>query len=224
MTDAIAAIRETILAHPDIVLNDREVMARLLDAGQPDGGNVVDLRGVFVDRLEGKLGQLEETHRSVLSAAYENIAGTNAIHRAVLSLLEPQDFAGFLAVLQDTLAPVLTVDEAHLVLEAEGDAAKALAGLQGVIAVTNGAVASYCGDREGDAPKRILLRGVTMDGIVSPEIQSEAVLRLDLGPGRRAAMLVFGAHDEGRFTPDQGTDLLTFLTGSFERIVRRWIG
>jgi uncharacterized protein YigA (DUF484 family) len=223
MTDAIAAIRETILAHPDIVLDDREVMARLLDAGQPEGGNIVDLRGVLVERLEGKLGQLEETHRSVLAAAYENIAGTNAIHRAVLSLLEPQDFAGFLTVLQDTLAPVLTVDEVHLVLEADGPAATALGQLQGVKALPKGSVATYFGDRDGDAPKAILLRPVEIDGIVAPEITSEAVLRLDLGPGRRAAMLVFGAQDAGRFGPDQGTDLLAFFAGCFERIVRRWI-
>ncbi|MBB5514337.1 hypothetical protein FHS89_000335 [Rubricella aquisinus] len=223
MTDAIAAIRETILAHPDIVLDDREVMARLLDAGQPDGGNIVDLRGVFVERLEGKLGQLEETHRSVLAAAYENIAGTNAIQRAVLSLLEPQDFAGFLSVLQDRLAPVLTVDEVHLVLEADGAAATALDQLQGVKALPKGSIATYFGDRDGDARKGILLRAVEIDGIVAPEITSEAVLRLDLGPGRRAAMLVFGAQDAGRFAPDQGTDLLAFFAGCFERIVRRWI-
>ena len=52
------------------------------------GRNVVDLRGVLVDRLEERLDRLEDTHREVLAAAYENVAGTNQVHRACLALLE----------------------------------------------------------------------------------------------------------------------------------------
>jgi uncharacterized protein YigA (DUF484 family) len=36
-------------------------------------------------------------------------------------------------------------------------------------------------------------------------------------------MLVFGAEDPHQFTPQQGTDLLTFFAGVFERVMRRWL-
>ena len=71
------------------------------------GRNVVDLRGVLVDRLEERLDRLEDTHREVLAAAYENVAGMNQVHRACLALLEPADFAGFLKVLTCDIAPIL---------------------------------------------------------------------------------------------------------------------
>jgi uncharacterized protein YigA (DUF484 family) len=54
-------------------------------------------------------------------------------------------------------------------------------------------------------------------------IRSEACLKLDLGDGRLPGMLIFGAEDPHQFTPQQGTDLLTFLTGVFERVMRHWL-
>ena len=37
------------------------------------GGNIVDLRGIAMERLEARLDRLEDTHRSVIAAAYENL-------------------------------------------------------------------------------------------------------------------------------------------------------
>ena len=36
-------------------------------------------------------------------------------------------------------------------------------------------------------------------------------------------LLAFGATDPLRFHPDQGTDLLAFFGGVFERSLRRWL-
>ena len=54
-------------------------------------------------------------------------------------------------------------------------------------------------------------------------IRSEACLRLDFGPGRLPGMLLMGAEDPHQFTPQQGTDLLAFFAGVFERAMRRWL-
>ena len=55
-------------------------------------------------------------------------------------------------------------------------------------------------------------------------IASEALLRLDLGLGRLPALLVIGSEDPHQFRPSQGTDLLTFFTGVFERSMKRFLG
>jgi uncharacterized protein YigA (DUF484 family) len=55
-------------------------------------------------------------------------------------------------------------------------------------------------------------------------IRSEALMRLDFGPGRLPGMLAFGAEDPHQFRPAQGTDLLAFFAGVFERVMRRWLG
>ena len=54
-------------------------------------------------------------------------------------------------------------------------------------------------------------------------IRSEACLKLDFGPGRLPGLLVLGAEDPHQFTPQQGTDLLAFFSGVFERAMRRWL-
>ena len=54
-------------------------------------------------------------------------------------------------------------------------------------------------------------------------IRSEACLKLNLGEGRLPGMLVMGAEDPHQFNPQQGTDLLGFYAGVFERLMRRWL-
>ncbi|MGB0798616.1 MAG: DUF484 domain-containing protein, partial [Planktomarina sp.] len=76
-------LREKILNNPGVILDDPDVMRALVSADDlMRGGNVVDLRGIAMDRLETRLDRLEETHKSVIAAAYDNLAGTNQIHRA----------------------------------------------------------------------------------------------------------------------------------------------
>ena len=95
-------LREAIIAKPDAVLDDQDVMHALISANEKSmGGNIVDLRGIAMERLEARLDRLEDTHRSVIAAAYENLAGTNQIHRAILQLLDPLEFEPFLARLSE---------------------------------------------------------------------------------------------------------------------------
>jgi uncharacterized protein len=229
---ATAEFRTRILKEPGLVLDDPEVMRALLSADRRAAGrNVVDLRGVLVERLEERLDRLEDTHREVLAAAYENIAGTNQIHRACLAILDAQDFAAFLGLMSDALAQILAVDRVRLGLEAS----EAGAGLvpegplkAAVIALPENGADTYITHGRGIAARKVTLRQLArassdVYGEIAPSIRSEAVLRLDLGEDRRTGMLVFGAVEPDRFSTDQGTDLLAFFTGVFERALRRWI-
>jgi uncharacterized protein len=234
-TDGAAlAIREQILSDPGLILEDRELMQALLQADRStQGRNVVDLRGVLVDRLEERLERLEDTHREVLAAAYENVAGMNQVHRACLALLEPVDFAGFLEVMTRDVAGILGVEVIRLGLEAPAAEPGASLGPAGpwrdvVIALPAGGADGYITQGRGLGARRVTLRRLAeaspdLYGAAAREIRSEALLRLDLGEGRLAGLLAFGAVDGQRFHPDQGTDLLTFFGGVFERSLRRWL-
>jgi uncharacterized protein YigA (DUF484 family) len=207
-------------------------MRALLKADRSaQGRNVVDLRGVLVDRLEERLDRLEDTHREVLAAAYENVAGTNQVHRACLVLLEPADFAGFLQVLTRDVAPILAVEVIRLGLEAPTAEPGASLGPDGpcrgvVVALPEGGVDSYVTQGRGLGARRVTLRQLAkassdLYGGEADAVRSEALLRLDLGgaPG----LLAFGATDPQRFHPEQGTDLLAFFGGVVERSLRRWL-
>jgi uncharacterized protein YigA (DUF484 family) len=224
-------LREKIIADPDVILSDADVMRALIAANERAmGANVVDLRGVAMERLEERLDRLEDTHRNVIAAAYENLAGTNAIHRAVLMLLEPLDFESFLRELGGEVAAALQVDCVKLVLETYQDNDDPAVARLGEVLVTAepGFIHSYLTFGR-DAPERVVtLRQVSPEteviyGEATGWIRSEACLRLDLGRGRLPGMLVLGSEDPHQFRASHGTDLLAFLGSVFERAMRRWL-
>ncbi len=226
------ALRAAILEKPDAVLEDQNLMNALVSANERAmGSNIVDLRGIAMERLEARLDRLEDTHRSVIAAAYENLAGTNQIHRAILHLLDPGDFPGFLASLNQEMAEILRVDALALVLETRQDDGDTAAERIGDVLkpVAPGFIADYAaaGSR-GGADRQVSLRqmqggNVRIYGAKAEWIRSEACLVLDLGTGRLPGMLVLGSEDPHQFSPQQGTDLLAFFAGVFERTMRRWL-
>lgn len=223
-------LRDRLIADPEVILEDRDLMRALIAANERAmGANIVDLRGVAMQRLEARLDRLEDTHRSVIAAAYDNLAGTNQIHRAILKMMDALTFSEFVANLAGEVAQILRVDVTRLVLESRqtGDD-PALRKLGNVLHVAGpGFVDDYLSGGRG-SPRAIVLRQIEAGpgALYGPEgavLRSEALMRLDLGPGRLPGMLAFGATDGQQFRPSQGTDLLAFFAGVFERAMRRWL-
>ena len=225
-------LRDTLIAKPEVILEDRDLMKALIAANERAmGANIVDLRGIAMERLEARLDRLEDTHRSVIAAAYENLAGTNQIHRAILKMLDPPDFESFLKSLSSDVQQILRVDSVRLVLETarDGTEEETVRRLgEGLSVTAPGFVDDYMSGGRGGAPRAIVLRQTSLHsaavyGPAADDVQSEAVMRLDLGPGRLPGMLVLGAADAHQFRANQGTDLLAFFAGVFERTMRRWL-
>lgn len=226
-------LRDKIISQPDLVLDDHEMMRALISANEKSmGTNIVDLRGIAMERLETRLDRLEDTHRSVIAAAYENLAGTNQIHRAVLRLMDAMEFDDFMADLQGDVADILRLDSVRLVLETkqkDKDASTALSDVSdSIVLVIPGFVEAYLTGGRDTPTRPVTLRpvGPAVEQVFDVDaevIRSEACLKLNFGPGRLPAMLVFGARDPNHFSQQQGTDLLTFFGGVFERVMRRWL-
>ncbi|CUH67618.1 hypothetical protein TG4357_03108 [Thalassovita gelatinovora] len=224
-------LREQIISQPDVILDDQDLMHALIAANERAmGGNIVDLRGIAMERLESRLDRLEDTHRSVIAAAYENLAGTNQVNRAILRMLDPMEFEVFLRDLAGPVADILRVDCVKLVLESvQNDEEPAVQRLGDVLSVAEpGFIADYLTQGRNIPLRQVTLRQI-QDG--APEIygdkadwmRSEACLKLDFGAGRLPGMLVMGAEDPHQFSPQQGTDLLAFFAAVFERSMRRWL-
>ncbi|WP_376877222.1 DUF484 family protein [Albirhodobacter sp. R86504] len=233
MTDtALAAqLRDKIISDPEMILEDHDLMRALVAANERAmGANIVDLRGVAMDRLEKRLDRLEDAHRSVIAAAYENLAGTNQIHRAITRLLEPVEFEEFLRVLSGDVAEILRVDSVRLVLESlNSDDDPALRSLGDVLCVAEpGFIDEYMRAGRTTPPRQVILRQTlpqsdAIYGEAASWVRSEALMALDLGKGRLPGLLVMGAEDPHQFKPAQGTDLLTFFAGVFERAMQRYL-
>ena len=221
-------LRDFITENPRIVLDAPDVMRALLATHDETlGQNIVDLRSVAMRRLEAQLGRLEETNRSVIAAAYDNLAGTQQIHRALLKIMEPTDFGGFLTMIGTEMVDILRIDYACLILETQNQSPDPnLAPLGPVVKpAPSGFVADYLSQ---NLAAKVTLRRVTKPNVfVYPEAMgpmgSEACLQLDFGAGTLPGLLILAAKDAEQFSPAQGTDLLTFFATIFERALRRWL-
>ena len=157
------AMRNAIIAKPDALLDDQDIMHALIAANEKSmGGNIVDLRGIAMERLESRLDRLEDTHRSVIAAAYENLAGTNTIHRAILRMLDPDEFEVFLRDLGGEVAEILRVDAISLVLESvQNDNDPAVCRLGDVLTVAEpGFITDYLTQGRGGPMRQVTLRQV----------------------------------------------------------------
>lgn len=226
------ALRARILADPAVVLEDSDVMQALIAANQAPGGRkVVDLRGALVSRLEARLDKLETTHRSVIAAAYDNLAGTTQIHKAVLMLLDQRRFSDFLRVLALETPELVAVDTARLCIETDEAEPGPAPGMDGdlkdvMMIVPPGGCDAYVALTDGPS-RKVILREAQPEadavfGDAASWVKSEALVRLELG-GDRKGLLVFGAEDANRFGPEYGADLLTFFGGVVERALRHWL-
>lgn len=229
-----ARIRKILISDPSLVLDDAELMRALVGAIQPKARNVVDLRGVLVERLEQRLGKLEQAHKTVIAAAYDNLAGVSQIHRTILSLLDRNDFAGALEEILIELPDNLALDETRLCFESDvGDVNGPAFGLglpqeveKSIVALPSGALENYLRLGRDVEEEPIVLRAAPAErtlifGDAAALVRSEALVSLDIGGA--PALLAMGSEDPDRFTPDHGDDLLIFLGGVVERVLRRWL-
>jgi uncharacterized protein YigA (DUF484 family) len=217
-------VRSLIVADPDLVLGDDQVMRRLIGARNGER-QVVDLRDRLVERLEQRLEKMVAHHRTVVAAAYENVEGTRQLHRAVLALIEPPDLSSFLHRLTHDVPRMLGLDETRLCLETDvaesGPAEGFGADLHGrVMALPEGTVEEYMALDGGVAGPVVLREAGEESELIFGEanpVRSEALMRLDI-PGS-AGMLAFGSADARKFDPAHGTDLLAFFAGAVERLL-----
>ena len=227
-TAAPEGVRDYVISNPDHILEDADVMAALVGADDTrKGGNVVDLRGMAMQRLEDRLAKLEETHQTVLSVAYDNVATTQQVHRAILAMVAPLEMTPFLRCLSSDVADILRVTAVRVLMEPAADGTQAnIHDPQGVIAhVKPGSVARYLDTwttgRSRDVVLRRLVPGqAPIYPVEAGPIRSEALLRLELGAACPVGLLALGAASRDQYQAAHATDLFELFGRVFERTLR----
>jgi uncharacterized protein YigA (DUF484 family) len=202
-SDLDTDLRKKILARPNVILDDKDLMRALVGAKEEAmGGNIVDIRGIAMERLEHRLDRLEDTHRSVIAAAYENLAGTNQIHRAILRMMDPLDFPSFLSNLDEDVREILRVEYVALFLETRKRDTRSFESVLGahniVKLVPAGFVDTYLTLGRNTPVRDVILREIPRqsDSIYESDlssIKSEALMRLKFGAVLLPGMIVLGA-------------------------------
>ena len=228
----IDELKEKILSDPKIILEDTLLMTALIKAqNELLGSNIVDLRDAAIKQLEKRLEKIENTHKDVISLAYENLSGTNQIQRAILKLLEPNDFPSFIKKLATEIKQILNVEHMALVLETNivNENVILLKNLNPItIIVDENSIKNYMSSSGQFGSQTVTLR-TNVDTThqfyqnANEKIMSEALLSLNFNKSEIRGLLLLGSCKDSKFSPGQGTELLTFFAKVFERNMARWL-
>jgi len=228
----IDKLKEQILSDPKIILEDTTLMTALIKAqNELLGSNIIDLRDGAMKQLEKRLEKIENTHNDVISMAYENLSGTSQIQRAILKLLEPNDFPSFIKKVATEIKEILNIEHITVVLETNtvNENVTLLKNLNPVtIIVSENSIKNYVSNSgQFDSQKVTLRTNVNTNHQfyqnTNEKIMSEALLSLNFNKDGIKGLLLLGSCKESKFSPGQGTELLTFFANVFERNIARWL-
>jgi len=216
-----AAIAAYLKAHPDFVQRHPAVMRTLTPPSMDRGKGVVDFQRFMVSRLQDDVDRLALEKTALIHTARANAHNQSRIHAAALALIEARSLGQMLETLTGDLMDVLDVDVVAMAVESNGTDVPHVAA-SGIRIVVPGSVAGWLGRRD------VLLQGpVAGDpAIYGPGaglIQSEALLKLNISPRTPVGLVAFGSRDPALFHEGQGTELIAFLGGVLERLLRAWL-
>lgn len=216
------AVARYLRANPAFLTDHPELFASLTPPDRSSGDGVVDLQGVFLNRLRHQVESLTEAHAALLRTSRDNLAAQGRLHQAVLTLLSAASFEQLIETVTTDLPATLDLDTVVLAVERRGEALPP-ARLRGLTRLEPGAVDLILG--EGRA---ILLRpdsdgDPAIYGPAAGLVRSDALIRLSISSRAPAALLALGARKPEQFHPGQGTALLGFLGQALERCIRGWL-
>jgi uncharacterized protein YigA (DUF484 family) len=216
------AVRAFLLAHPDFVINDPQLLAALVPS-RSDGRNVVDMQQYVIGRLQSQVRTLRDIQSDLIEASSMNSLAREQVHNAVCALLDARNFEHLIDYITspEGLVRSLGIHAAALCIETSNGVSGI--GLRSIRVLEPGGVARMM---EGDVPYRLVanVRGSrSLYNHLADEVQSEALVRLEFARGAPVGLLALGGHSPEQFHPDQAADLLEFLARIVERCVRRWL-
>ena len=229
MEPNIKIIKDFLINNPDFIMDDMDILNSLLSSiPKQTGKNIIDLRGVFSERLEEKYSALEKTHKSVVAAAHDNINTMKSINRAVLKILEVKKLSDLLKILDADIKSIFKLSNIFLCFDSIEALSESWPDHRCLLLMNEGDCCRYIDLQPGQIPaKNVLLRKVrSRENFVykgTDPILSEAVISLILSDSKEVCLLVMGSANPEYFNPNQASDLLSFFAGVLERHLNNFL-
>ncbi len=205
-------VRRFLADNPEFIREDDGLLAEL--GLKVDAGNVVDFGPAALARVHAAHQREAEQRQQVEETARANFAAQAQIHGAVVDVLDATG-PGDLAQRVDALArDRFGLAAAILAVESDG---RAPAGWRRLVEGQVDLILDGRLTRMGFAPTALPLFGDARD-----QVRSTAMVRMAIWDPACTALIAFGSADEAGFTPDMGTELVTFLARVVERTAERW--
>ena len=229
MEPDVKVIKDFLIDNPEFIMDDIDILNSLLSSiPKQTGKNIVDLRGVFSERLEEKYSALEQTHKSVVAAAHANINTVKSINQAVLKILEVKNLSDLLKILDTDIKSIFNLSDIFFCLDNIEPLSESWPDHRCLLLMNEGECCRYINLQPGQVPaKNVLLRRVkSSEKFVDKSNRStlsEAVISLTLSDSKEVCLLVMGSSNPEYFNPNQASDLLSFFARVLERHVNNFL-
>ena len=169
------------------------------------------MRARLIKRLQASEAQLKAERQIISENAIANAKLIDAMGKATWAAIEAPDFPTLLEILTSEWPAMLDVDVIALGAEAEL--------LEGIQRLPFNSVQTMLGDGTVTQAEKPAARD-GLYGAATPLVSSDAIVRLNLGA---PAVIAFGSGTEGTFHEGQATDVVHFLAGVVERLIKPWL-
>jgi len=211
--DAVAA---WLRRHPEFLVDNPEVLTFLTPPEFDRGEGIVDMQRFMLDKLRGETTSLRRREKQLMSAAEGNAAGQAKIHQSVLAIIDAPDVQALNSVIRTELPGLLDLEAAALCIEENG----ALS-LVGAAAIGRGGISNLMGSKRAVLLQARMAGESFIFGDAASRVKSVAYLRLRSSKSGPAMLLALGSGREDGFSPDQGTELISFLAAALEMRLRQ---
>lgn len=208
--------------NPSFLQDNPDVLDALIPPkSRPQKGGVADFQSYLIERLKADKDAVINNTRELVENARSNMNNQQRIHKAVLRLLESQNFDEFISCITMDLSTLLDVDISVLVVESnEQDIPHVHQ--NGIRVLPEGTIDKWMSD------KSVLLQddisGIeAIYGGGAALVRSQILLRVDISMNTPPAIVAFGSRDPNMFHDGQATDQILFLARVIERCFRSWL-
>lgn len=204
---------------PDFFIGRPDLLATMAAPNRWSGDGVVDMQRYLLERTRTEITDLRDCAQEVIETSRSNMSVQTRTHAAALALIAVTDLDHLLRVVAEDLPLLLDLDVVAIGFEETSPPVAGLVAAE-VRRLPKGKVDALLG-----ADKNVLLlKSVedngTLFGAAAGLVRSAALARLRPGKRVPTGLLAFGSR-AATFRPNQGTELIHFLTRVLESCLHR---
>lgn len=208
--------------NPDFLSRHPAALDSLQTPARDLGDGVADLQQAMIERLRDEISEQSERQQELLSTTRTNLRNQSRIQDCVLALLAARSFEHLIQTITTDFAVILELDMVALCVETDDRSAKAIR-TRGLNVVPSGTIDAIMGDKDRTAIRNNIEGDPEIYGPGATLVESDTLLRLAISPATPPALLALGSRDPRHFEQGLGAELLEFLTGVVEHVVRVWL-
>jgi uncharacterized protein YigA (DUF484 family) len=213
------SVADYLTRHPDFFAERPELLARMAVPSRWSGDGVVDMQRYLLERTRSEMADLRDCAQEVIETSRSNMSVQTRTHAAALALIAVPDLDHLLQVVSDDLPLLLDLEVVSLGFEETSPPLAPLVSAE-VRRLPKGKVDKLLGADKNVRLMKTIKDDGTLFGSAAGLVRSAALARLRPGKRVPAGLLAFGSRG-ATFRPNQGTELIHFLTRVLESCLHR---